>query len=77
GQIMLIDVAIDAVRKNIKRVYPEIKVDNDELYAMIFNDIFKRDIVEGDAAVEAKKAVQKAEKKAAAAKAKKAAMVTE
>ena len=77
GQIMLTDVAIDAVRKNIKRVYPEIKVDNDELYAMIFNDIFKRDIVEGDAAVEAKKAVQKAEKKAAAAKAKKAAMVTE
>ncbi len=71
SQIMLTDSAIDSLRKQIKRVYPDIKVDNDELYALVLNDILKRDVVEGDAAIDAKKAVQKAEKKIAAAKAKK------
>lgn len=70
GQVMLTDSVIDSIRKHIKKIYPDIKVTNDELYALIFNDIFKRDVIEGDAAVEAKKAVQKAEKKLAAAKAK-------
>lgn len=71
SQILLTDTAIDALRKQIKRVYPDIKVDNDELYALVLNDILKRDVVEGDAAVEAKKSVQKAERKIATAKAKK------
>lgn len=71
SQIMLTDSAVEVVKKQIRRVYPEIKIDNDELYAMISSEIFKRDVIEGDAAIEAKKAVQKAEKKIAAAKAKK------
>ncbi len=71
GQVILTDSVVDSIRKHIKKIYPDIKVTNDELYALIFNDIFKRDVIEGDAAVEAKKAVQKAEKKLAATKAKK------
>lgn len=71
SQVMLTDSAVEAVKKQIRRIYPEIKIDNDELYALIINEIFKRDVIEGDAAVEAKKTVQKAEKKIASAKAKK------
>ena len=72
SQVMLTNVCVDSVRKQLKKLYPDVKIDNDELFAMIHNDIFKRDVIEGDAATEAKKTVQKAEKKLTAAKAKKA-----
>ena len=39
--------------------------------AMIHSEIFKCDIIEGDAVIEAKKAVQKAEKKLISTKAEK------
>lgn len=71
GQIMLTDSVVESVRKNIKKYYPDVKIDSSELYAMMINEIFKRDILEGDTAAEAKKAIQKIEKKMTAAKAKK------
>lgn len=71
SQIMISDMMIDSLRKNIRKLFPEVKVENDELYALIYNEIFKRDIIEGDAVVEAKKTVQKAIKKVNAAKVKK------
>lgn len=71
SQIMLSDMAIDSLRKNIRKLFPEVKVENDELYALIYNEIFKRDIIEGDAVTEAKKSVQKAVKKLNTAKIKK------
>lgn len=71
GQIMLTDTMITSLRRYIKNLYPDVKVENDELYALVFNEILKRDVIEGDSAVEAKKLVQKAEKKLVASKAKK------
>lgn len=71
GQIMLTDTMITSLRRYIKNLYPDVKIENDELYALVFNEILKRDVIEGDSAVEAKKLVQKAEKKLVASKAKK------
>lgn len=71
SQVMLTDSVVESVRKNIRKLYPDVKIDSDELYAMIVNEIFKRDVIEGDAAIDAKKTVQKIEKKLAATKAKK------
>lgn len=71
GQIMLTDSVVDAVRKAMRKLYPDVRVQNDELYALISNEIFKREIIDGDSAADAKHAVSRAEKKALAAKAKK------
>lgn len=58
-QLLMTDYVADSVRKLFKKLSPEIKVTNDEINAIITNDILKREVVEGDQSVDAKKRVQK------------------
>lgn len=71
GRIMLTAPVLDAARKTVRKLYPGVKVDNDELCTLLTNEVFKREIIEGDAADDARKKVQKAERAAAVSKAKK------
>ncbi len=71
GQIILTEAGIDNVRKCIRKLYPDLKVTNDEIHSIVFNEIFKREVVDSDDATEAKKAIVKQEKKISTAKAKK------
>lgn len=71
GHIILTEAGIDSIRKCIRKLYPDIKVSNDELSALISNEIFKREITDSELAVEAKKAVAKQERKVNTTKTKK------
>lgn len=71
GQVILTDAGIDSIRKCLRKLYPELKATNDEIYNIVCNEVFKREISESEEAIEAKKAVVKQEKKTATAKAKK------
>lgn len=71
GRVILTDAGIDSVRKCLRRLFPDLKVTNDEIYSVIYNEIFKREVIESEYAEEAKKAVAKQEKKIANAKPKK------
>lgn len=71
GRIILNDAGIDSIRKTLRKLYPDVKATNEELYAIVYNDILKREIVEGEYADEAKKAIAKQERKMANSKAKK------
>ena len=62
GNIMMSDSVIESLRKTIKKLYPDIKTSNEELYTLIKNEIFKREITEGESAEEAAKTIKKAEK---------------
>ena len=64
---------IDSIRKCVRKLYPDIKVTNEELHTLICSEIFKREITDSELAVEAKKAVAKQERKINGTKAKKAA----
>ncbi|HBI52379.1 MAG TPA: restriction endonuclease subunit R [Ruminococcaceae bacterium] len=70
-QVMLTENYIDYLRKSIKKLYPDVKIESSELYSLLLNEIFKRDVIEGDAALSAKKDVQRAEKKMMQSKPKK------
>lgn len=70
GQIMLSDVGIDSIKKCIRKLYPDLKVTNDEIHTIISSEIFKREITDSESAAEAKKAVAKQERKTNNAKAK-------
>lgn len=72
GRVMLTDAGVDSIRKCLKKLYPDIKVSNEELQTLICSEIFKREITDSEQAVEAKKAVAKQERKLNAAKPKKA-----
>ena len=71
GRVILTDAGLDGIRKCIRRLYPDLKVTNDEIHDIIHNEIFKREIVDSESAIEAKKAVAKQERKVTNAKAKK------
>lgn len=71
GQIIMSDQAVDSLRKTIRKLYPEVRVDSEELLGLIKNEILKRDVIEGDNADEAKKKVLKAGKAVAPTRTKK------
>ncbi len=71
AQIMLTDAGIDSIRKCVRKLYPELKTTNDEIYSIVYNEIFKREVLESETAEIAKKAIVKQEKKINTIKAKK------
>lgn len=60
GQILVTDPVLDAIRRTLKKVAPDAKISNDEIRQMLADEIIKREIFDGDKAVDAKKKVGKA-----------------
>ena len=73
GQVLLSDAVLSVVRRQLRSLFPGLKVSGDELGQLIEGDVLKRDVVEGDRAVAAQRRVRRAsrrrERKAAAASA--------
>ncbi|PKM62329.1 MAG: restriction endonuclease subunit R [Firmicutes bacterium HGW-Firmicutes-21] len=59
GQVLLTDAAVDSMKKLLHKLYPELKATSEELYCIIRNEIFKREIIEGEQAEDAYKKVAK------------------
>lgn len=75
GRVILSDAGVDSIRKCVRKLYPDLKVSNEQIHEIVCNECFRREIVEGDYADEAKKAVAKQERKISKAKTKKEAVV--
>ena len=54
---------LDTIRKELKKVSPNIKIENDQIKNVLIQEVLKREVVEGDKADEAKKKVAKIEYK--------------
>jgi predicted type IV restriction endonuclease len=63
GNLMLSESAVNAVKKDLKQMYPDIKVTNDEIIHVLTHEVLKREILEGEGADDAKKKIAKATKK--------------
>ena len=66
--ILLSDPVVSVVRRELRRIKTGLKVSNEQVEDLLLNEVLKRDVVESDPAIEAKKAVQKALKKKLRAK---------
>ena len=62
GQLILNDSVIEAIRKTLKKVVPEVKVGNEEIRQVIELEVLKREVLEGKLAEDAKKRINKAMK---------------
>ncbi|HWY12714.1 MAG TPA: hypothetical protein VN026_15380, partial [Bacteroidia bacterium] len=51
------------IKKELKQVYPNIKVTTDEILKVLSNEVVKREIVDGEEAADAKKKIAKANKR--------------
>lgn len=76
GQLIMSETTADSVRKQLRKLCPDLKISNEEVANIIHTEILKREIYEGDDSEEAKKKmknltraiVRKAKKKEAAEK---------
>ena len=62
--ILLSDPMLELLRREVRRLSPEIRVPIAELREALLNEVLKREIVEGDKAVAARKQVKKAASRA-------------
>jgi len=62
GHILMTEPVLDSVRRIVKKMAPEAKVSNDEILSVIADEVIKREIFEGDKAVDAKKRIAKLNK---------------
>lgn len=65
AQAILSEPVLNAIRKVLKQMGADSKTANDELYEIIMNETLKREVLDGDKALDAKKKVTKALKAAA------------
>jgi predicted type IV restriction endonuclease len=64
GAIVLTDTTVDVVRRELRRVNPDIRITADQIRTVLLNEVLKRDVVEGEQADAAKKIVSRAANKA-------------
>ncbi|MEO9340105.1 hypothetical protein ABFT80_21990 [Mesorhizobium sp. SB112] len=68
--VMRTDPVISVVRREIRRLFPDVKIGNDTLASLIENEVIKRETIEGDKAKEAATRIRKANNKIERAKSK-------
>ena len=77
GQIICSDAVASVVRREFRKLFPEIKVDKDDIATLIQDEVLKRDIIENEKAKDAKSKIKRAAKKTARRKAAKEAKSTQ
>ncbi len=59
GQILLTDPVLESIRRLLRKVSPDVKITNEDIREVLSTDVFKREILEGDKAEEARKKINK------------------
>jgi hypothetical protein len=57
------DVVLDVVRRELRRISPNVRIDSAQIKDVLINEVIKRDVLEGDKADEARKKVAKSANK--------------
>lgn len=68
AQLILNDVIIDSIRRNLKKISTDAKTTNEEIRQILLDEIIKRDVLDGEKATEAKRKVSRALNAAAKSK---------
>lgn len=61
GAMILSDPILDVVRRELRRISPGVKIETDEIRAVLEQEVIKRDVLEGDRAIGAKKKVSRSQ----------------
>lgn len=63
GAIILSDSVLESIRRELRRITPEVKVPIEDLRNVLIQEVLKREVIEGEKADIAKKKVQKVARK--------------
>lgn len=73
GAMLQTDPVLDVIRRELRRVSPDVRIDSAQIKDVLVNEVIKREVLEGDKAQEAKRKIAKTASRALKAKASKAA----
>lgn len=62
GALLQSDLILTAIRKELKKVSPDVKIANDEIRDVLVNEVIKREVLEGDKAIDATKKIGRVSK---------------
>lgn len=71
GAILLSETVVDVVRRELRRVSPDVKIESEQIREVLLQEVLKREVVEGEKADLAKKRIKKAADRLLKAKASK------
>ena len=63
GSIILSEPVLDVIRRELRRVSPDVKIETSQIKSVLVNEVIKREVMEGDKAIEAHKRITKAANK--------------
>lgn len=64
GAMLQTEPVVDVIRRELRRVSPDVRIDADEIRAVLVTEVIKRDVLEGEKAEEARKKISRAASKA-------------
>jgi hypothetical protein len=70
AQVILSETVISCIRREVRRYFPELKIDPENISDLLTNEIFKREVIDGDKVKDAQQRIKKAASKNARAQAK-------
>lgn len=59
AQVLLTESVVASVRKELKKLFPDVKIDNQQISDILNNDVLKRDVIEGEKAKETQAKIKK------------------
>jgi predicted type IV restriction endonuclease len=59
AQLLLSENILSALRRQLRRMYPGVKITEEELAELLGNEVLKRDVLEGDRAAEAARIIKR------------------
>ena len=64
GAMILTPAVLDVIRRELRRVSPDVKIESDQIRSVLAAEVIKREVMEGEKADEARKKIAKAASKA-------------
>ncbi len=63
GAMILSDTVLEVVRRELRRVSPDVRIDIEQIRAVFVNEVLKREVTEGEKAEEARRKISRAASK--------------
>ena len=77
GAMVLSDSVLEVVRRELRRVSPDVRIDIEQIRSVLVNEVLKREVMEGDKADEARRKISRSANKSLRATASKGAKADE
>jgi hypothetical protein len=72
GAMLQTDAVLDVIRRELRRVSPDVRIDSAQIKDVLVNEVIKREVMEGDKAEQARKKIAKTANRTLKAKTQKA-----